>query len=71
MIAVAIIAAFLLGWLASNRWSTRTIDHRWYCGARHPAALPCHPTEAYLRHKSNRQKAEDLEEQARRLRVRS
>ena len=70
MIALVAIAAFLLGWFASSRWSTRTVDHRWYCGTRHPAALSCHPTDAYLQREANRQKADDLEEQARHLRLR-
>jgi hypothetical protein len=59
MIAVVIAVAFLLGWLASTRWSTRMIDHRWYCGARHPAVLPCRPTESYLRHEANWRRADE------------
>ena len=65
---VTLPAGVLLGALWSNRW----IDHRWYCGRRHPASHRCAPTPEHLerwrRFEVQQDEAEKLENRARRLR---
>lgn len=63
------LGVFAGHWLA-NRW----IDHRWYCGHRHRASHPCKPTpenlERWKQASDRLDRAEELEEEAKRLRRR-
>jgi len=66
------IVAFALGVLVGHLWDNRRIDHRWYCGRRHPASHPCQPTpenlERWKRSEERQDRAEELEYEAKRLR---
>ena len=66
--AIANAFGFLLGHWIANRW----IDHRWYCGHRHPANHPCAPTpeslERWRKIEERANRAEELEDEAKHLR---
>ena len=72
MLEIVAIIAFLLGVLADHWLEHRWIDHRWYCGHRHPANHPCKPTPEKLkdwkRTEDRFNRAEELEDEAKRLR---
>ncbi len=63
-----LVGGIWIGWA----WSQRRIDHRWYCGRYHPASNPCKPSSEYLERGRKREarlaRADDLEEEAKRLR---
>jgi len=69
---IGLLIGFAIGLHAGVAWASRWIDHRWYCGRQHPAALPCEPnrgwTETWKRTEERLNRAEELETEAKRLR---
>ena len=66
------VFGLLLGYKLANRW----IDHRWYCGHRHPASHHCESTpenlEWWRRFEEQIDRVEELEREiVRNLRRRS